>query len=152
MDIETGRHRRCASVRAAARAQSTARYGKHVGEARRIVGQLPFAAGAGSPEVREGCHFAAALELRSMLETIAPTIRYASDMQTLKGTAMGRGRDHSERRREARYARQSRTPVEDPRAYRCGRSRSGRTALTDAPAMGGIAHVACVHKQRERRD
>ena len=48
-----------------------------------------------SPKSRAGCHFAAAIGLRSMLEDFAPTIPdYALDQHTLKGKAMGRGLDH----------------------------------------------------------
>ena len=44
---------------------------------------------------RAGCHFAAAIGLRSMLEGYAPEIPdYALDMHTMKGKAMGRGLDH----------------------------------------------------------
>ena len=43
---------------------------------------------------RQGCHFGAAIGLRSMLEDFAPEIPdYALDMHTLKGKAMGRGLD-----------------------------------------------------------
>src|SRR4051794_39392746 len=48
-----------------------------------------------SPESRAGCHFGAAIGLRSMLENYAPEIPdYANDMHTAKGKAMGRGLDH----------------------------------------------------------
>ena len=48
-----------------------------------------------APKSRTGCHFAAAIGLRSMLEDFAPTIPdYALDMHTMKGKAMGRGLDH----------------------------------------------------------
>jgi hypothetical protein len=40
--------------------------------------------------IARGCHFAAAIGLRSMLEDFAPTL----DMYTMKGKAMGRGLDH----------------------------------------------------------
>ena len=50
---------------------------------------------ARAPKSRAGCHFAAAIGLRSMLEGFAPTIPdYALDMHTMKGKAMGRGLDH----------------------------------------------------------
>lgn len=79
---------------AAAVAQSKARYGKHVGEARLIVGNIVRLL-CRSPKSRAGCHFAAAIGLRSMLEDYAPTIPdYALDMHALKGKAMGRGLDH----------------------------------------------------------
>jgi replication-associated recombination protein RarA len=48
-----------------------------------------------SPKSRAGCHFGAAIGLRSMLEDFAPGIPdYALDMHTMKGKAMGRGLDH----------------------------------------------------------
>ena len=48
-----------------------------------------------APKSRAGCHFAAAIGLRSLLEDFAPTIPdYAHDMHTLTGEAMGRGLDH----------------------------------------------------------
>ena len=48
-----------------------------------------------SPKSRAGCHLAAAIGLRSMLEDFAPEIPdYALDMHTMKGKAMGRGLDH----------------------------------------------------------
>src|SRR6478609_4426452 len=50
---------------------------------------------ARAPKSRSGCHFGAAIGLRSMLEDFAPTIPdYALDMHTMKGKAMGRGLDH----------------------------------------------------------
>jgi replication-associated recombination protein RarA len=79
---------------AAAVAQSKERYCKHVGEARLIVGNI-IRLLCRAPKSRAGCHFAAAIGLRSMLENFAPTIPdYALDMHTMKGKAMGRGLDH----------------------------------------------------------
>jgi hypothetical protein len=53
---------------------------------------------ARAPKSRAGCHFAAAIGLRSMLEGYAPEIPgYALDMHTMKGKAMGRGLDHFRR-------------------------------------------------------
>ncbi len=50
---------------------------------------------ARAPKSRAGCHFGAAIGLRSMLEDFAPEIPdYALDMHTMKGKAMGRGLDH----------------------------------------------------------
>ena len=43
-----------------------------------------------SPKSRAGCHFAAAIGLRSLLEEFVPTIPdHAFDMHTIKGKAMG---------------------------------------------------------------
>jgi hypothetical protein len=64
------------------------------GEARLMVGNA-IRMMARAPKYRAGCHFAAAIGLRSTLEDFAPTIPdYALDMHTMKGKAMGRGLDH----------------------------------------------------------
>jgi len=48
-----------------------------------------------APKSRAGCHFGAAIGLRSMLEDFVPTIPdWALDQHTLRGKAMGRGLDH----------------------------------------------------------
>ncbi len=79
---------------AAALAQSRERYSKSIGEARLMIGSA-IRMMARAPKSRAGCHFAAAIGLRSMLEDFAPTIPdYALDMHTMKGKAMGRGLDH----------------------------------------------------------
>ncbi|MEY9415109.1 replication-associated recombination protein RarA [Bradyrhizobium japonicum] len=79
---------------AASLAASRERYSKSIGEARLMVGNA-IRMMARAPKSRAGCHFAAAIGLRSMLEDFAPTIPdYALDMHTLKGKAMGRGLDH----------------------------------------------------------
>ena len=50
---------------------------------------------ARAPKSRAGCHFAAAIGLRSLLEDFTPEIPdFANDMHTMKGKAMGRGLDH----------------------------------------------------------
>lgn len=47
------------------------------------------------PKSRAGCHFAAAIGLRSLLEDYAPTIPdWANDQHTLAGKKLGRGLDH----------------------------------------------------------
>jgi replication-associated recombination protein RarA len=75
-------------------AASRERYSKSIGEARLIVGNC-IRMMARAPKSRAGCHFGAAIGLRSMLEDFAPTIPdYALDMHTVKGKAMGRGLDH----------------------------------------------------------
>jgi replication-associated recombination protein RarA len=79
---------------ATALAQSRDRYSKSIGEARLMVGNC-IRMMCRAPKSRAGCHFAAAIGLRSMLEDFAPTIPdYALDMHTMKGKAMGRGLDH----------------------------------------------------------
>lgn len=79
---------------ATALAQSKERYSSKIGEARLMVGNC-IRIMCRSPKSRAGCHFAAAIGLRSMLEDFAPTIPdWALDMHTMKGKAMGRGLDH----------------------------------------------------------
>jgi len=79
---------------AATLAASRERYTKSIGEARLMVGNA-IRMMCRSPKSRAGCHFAAAIGLRSMLEGFAPEIPdYALDMHTMKGKAMGRGLDH----------------------------------------------------------
>ena len=76
-------------------AESQERYAaKKIGEARLMVGNA-ICIMCRSPKSRAGCHFAAAIWLRSMLEEFAPEIPdYALDMHTMKRKAMGRGLDH----------------------------------------------------------
>ena len=79
---------------ATALAQSRDRYSKSIGEARLMVGNA-IRAMARAPKSCAGCHFAAAIGLRSMLEDFTPEIPdYALDMHTMKGKALGRGLDH----------------------------------------------------------
>jgi replication-associated recombination protein RarA len=79
---------------AASLAASRERYSSKIGEARLMIGNA-IRIMCRAPKSRSGCHFAAAIGLRSMLEDFAPTIPdYALDMHTMKGKAMGRGLDH----------------------------------------------------------
>ncbi len=79
---------------ATALAQSRKRYSKSIGEARLMIGNC-IRMMARAPKSRAGCHFAAAIGLRSMLEGFAPEIPdWALDQHTMKGKAMGRGLDH----------------------------------------------------------
>ena len=79
---------------AASLAASRERYSKSIGEARLMIGNS-IRMMCRSPKSRAGCHFAAAIGLRSMLEDFIPTIPdYALDMHTIRGKAMGRGLDH----------------------------------------------------------
>src|ERR1700676_1884466 len=79
---------------ATAVAQSRARYTKSIGEARLMIGNA-IRMMARAPKSRAGCHFAAAIGLRSMLEEFAPTIPdWANDQHTLAGKKLGRGLDH----------------------------------------------------------
>jgi replication-associated recombination protein RarA len=75
-------------------AASRERYSKSIGEARLMVGNA-IRMMCRSPKSRAGCHFAAAIGLRSMLEGFAPEIPdYANDQHTLAGRKLGRGLDH----------------------------------------------------------
>jgi replication-associated recombination protein RarA len=75
-------------------AASRERYSKSIGEARLMVGNA-IRMMARAPKSRAGCHFGAAIGLRSMLENFAPTIPdWANDQHTLAGKKLGRGLDH----------------------------------------------------------
>jgi hypothetical protein len=64
------------------------------GEARLMVGNA-IRMMCRSPKSRAGCHFGAAIGLRSMLEDFVPTIPdWANDQHTLAGKKLGRGLDH----------------------------------------------------------
>jgi replication-associated recombination protein RarA len=79
---------------AAALVQSRDRYSKSIGEARLMVGNA-IRIMCRSPKSRAGCHFAAAIGLRSLLEDYAPTVPdHAYDQHTQKGKRMGRGLKH----------------------------------------------------------
>jgi replication-associated recombination protein RarA len=79
---------------AASLAASRDRYTKSIGEARLMVGNA-IRMMARAPKSRAGCHFAAAIGLRSMLEDFVPTIPdWANDQHTLAGKKLGRGLDH----------------------------------------------------------
>jgi replication-associated recombination protein RarA len=82
---------------AASLAASRDRYSKSIGEARLMIGNCVRIM-CRSPKSRAGCHFAAAIGLRSMLEGFAPTIPdWANDQHTLEGRKMGRGLEHFRR-------------------------------------------------------
>jgi len=79
---------------AASVAASAARYTDKIGEARLMIGNC-IRTMARAPKSRAGCHFAAAIGLRSLLEDFAPTIPdWANDQHTLAGKKLGRGLDH----------------------------------------------------------
>ena len=79
---------------ATALAQSRERYSKSIGEARLMIGNA-IRMMCRAPKSRAGCHFGAAIGLRSLLEDFAPTIPdWANDQHTLAGQGVGRGLDH----------------------------------------------------------
>jgi replication-associated recombination protein RarA len=79
---------------AAAIAQSKERYSKSIGEARLMIGNA-IRMMCRSPKSRAGCHFGAAIGLKSLLEDFAPEIPdWAYDQHTHKGRSMGRGIEH----------------------------------------------------------
>ena len=79
---------------ATALAQSRERYTKSIGEARLMIGNC-IRLMCRAPKSRAGCHFAAAIGLRSQLEDYVPAIPdFALDQHTLQGRAMGRGLEH----------------------------------------------------------
>jgi replication-associated recombination protein RarA len=82
---------------AASLAASRERYAKSIGEARLMVGNA-IRMMCRSPKSRAGCHFGAAIGLRSLLEDFAPTIPdWANDQNTLAGRKLGRDLDHFRR-------------------------------------------------------
>ncbi|MET4277148.1 replication-associated recombination protein RarA [Bradyrhizobium sp. F1.2.2] len=79
---------------AASLAASKDRYSKSNSEARLMIGSA-IRMMARAPKSRAACHFGAAIGLRSMLESFAPTIPdWANDQHTLAGRKLGRGLDH----------------------------------------------------------
>ena len=104
---------------ATAVAQSRERYSKSIGEARLMVGNA-IRIMCRSPKSRAGCHFAAAIGLRSMLEDFAPTIPdWANDQHTLAGKDAGPWpRSLPQGRREADTAADRARLVISRRAYR----------------------------------
>jgi replication-associated recombination protein RarA len=79
---------------AAATTQSKERYASKLGEARLMIGNA-IRLLCHAPKSRKGCHFAAAVGLRSMLEDFAPEIPdWAHDQHTYTGRAKGRGIEH----------------------------------------------------------
>jgi replication-associated recombination protein RarA len=79
---------------AAALAQSKERYSSKMGEARLMVGNA-IRLMCRAPKSRAGCHFAAAIGLRALLEEFTPAIPdWAHDKHTPEGRARGRGLAH----------------------------------------------------------
>ena len=82
---------------AASLAASRDRYAKSIGEARLMIGNC-IRMMCRAPKSRAGCHFAAAIGLRSMLEDFTPTI---PDWANERPQARARSRPFPEGRREA---------------------------------------------------
>jgi hypothetical protein len=79
---------------AASLAASRERYSKSIGEARLMIGNA-IRMMCRAPKSRAGCHFGAAIGLKSLLEDFAPTVPdWAFDQHTMKGKKLGRGLDH----------------------------------------------------------
>ncbi|QIO33791.1 hypothetical protein [Bradyrhizobium sp. 1(2017)] len=79
---------------ATALAQSKDRYSSKIGEARLMIGNC-IRIMCRAPKSRAGCHFAAAIGLRSQLEGYVPTVPdFAFDQHTLEGRRLSRGLDH----------------------------------------------------------
>lgn len=75
-------------------AASKERYASKIGEARLMIGNV-IRMMARAPKSRAGCHFGAAIGLRSLLEDFKPEIPdWAFDQHTHKGRKMGRGLAH----------------------------------------------------------
>ena len=75
-------------------AQSKERYAKSIGEARLMIGNC-IRMMCRAPKSRAGCHFSAAIGLRSQIEGFVPAIPdFANDMHTVAGKMLGRGLDH----------------------------------------------------------
>jgi hypothetical protein len=101
-------------------AASRDRYSKSIGEALLMVGNA-IRMMCRSPKSRAGCHFAAAIGLRSLLEDFAPEIPdYALDMHTMKGKAMGRGLDHFRKEGAKLVPRRQSWTLTRPKPTGCG--------------------------------
>jgi replication-associated recombination protein RarA len=93
-DLDTAAAPHVVPFVATALAQSRERYSKSIGEARLMVGNA-IRIMCRAPKSRAGCHFAAAIGLRSLLEDYAPTVPdWALDQHTIAGRKLGRGLDH----------------------------------------------------------
>jgi hypothetical protein len=85
---------------AAAVAVSRERYSKSIGEARLMIGNV-IRLMARAPKSRAGCHFAAAIGLRSLLEGFTSTIPdWANDQHTLAAQAGPSSRSFPKRGRK----------------------------------------------------
>jgi len=75
-------------------AQSRERYSKSIGEARLMIGNC-IRLMCRAPKSRAGCHFGAAIGMRSQLEGFVPDVPdWANDQHTLEGRRLRRGLDH----------------------------------------------------------
>jgi len=79
---------------AASVAASRERYTDKMGEARLMIGNC-IRLMCAAPKSREGCHFAAAVGLRNLLEDYTPEVPdWAHDQHTATGRRLKRGLDH----------------------------------------------------------
>jgi replication-associated recombination protein RarA len=94
-DIETQHAPWIVPFVAAAVAQSKARYDvDSPGEVRLMIGNI-IRLLCGAPKSRKGCHFAAAIGLRSEIEGYVPEIPdWALDQHTAEGRRLARGLEH----------------------------------------------------------
>jgi replication-associated recombination protein RarA len=94
-DIDTQADPRIVPFVATAVAQAMRWYDpENIGASRMAIGNA-IRAMSRAAKSREGCHFAAAIGLRSMLEEFVPTIPdWANDQHTLAGRKLGRGLQH----------------------------------------------------------
>jgi replication-associated recombination protein RarA len=135
-------------------AASRDRYSSKIGEARLMIGNC-IRMMARAPKSRAGCHFAAAIGLRSMLEDFAPTIPdWANDMHTMKGKAMGRGLDHF-RKEGAKLVPEPTTP--DPyieEAYRLWaiKRQSGAARPSAMQVLDNVDKKSSIHPKREPQE
>ena len=114
---------------ATAVAQSKERYAKNIGEARLMIGNA-IRLMSRAAKSRAGCHFSAAIGLRSMLEDYVPVISdWALDMHTLAGRKQGRGLKHF-REEGARLIPPSTEPdPHEDEAYRLWSLKQGKRDL-----------------------
>jgi replication-associated recombination protein RarA len=121
----------------AACAQAKERYAGHEdnpGECRLMIGNA-IRMMCRAPKSREGCHFAAAIGLRSLLADWAPEIPdWCNDQHTLIGKRMGRGIDYFREVSAKLVPPQAvKDPWEDEAYHFWGlKERKGKTSSTEA--------------------
>ena len=122
------------------------RYSKSIGEARLMVGNAhPIMCRA--PKSRAGCHFAAAIGLRSMLEDYAPTVPdWALDQHTIAGHKLGRGLDHFREHGAKLIPEPTEPDAYEDEAYRLWalKQQGNNHALTEAGCGGVTGGISCL--------